>query len=430
MVYHITYREVTQTSRLLGARIMTSLRPSSLWHSFTLLSIFALLSLLKMRKYALCGRFWAEEGHYFYPHISSSPRIDGLFYIFNGHLELITNCVVWVAKQVDFFYAPLVTTYFSWLCQSIPIVIAIYYRATIGLSWLRIFIFIIAVCGLPQSPEVWANSINLHFHFALLTGLIAILPARTSREKWGFRLLLLMSGLSGIPANSLLPIFLIQASRSKSHEKWIQVALLSLTSLLQLSLLVFHGIDATRRNPTTDPLVFWLALVAQHWVSVLLPAEVGRATIERMNLLHYPDAVAWSIVVAATVSYLSVVATAILKSNRLSLTLLSSGFLLAAFCVLTSWGDRQALISAETGGRYFFAPNLLLTLALLLLIPKKLFAILLLTLWASAVLCRTPSYLPGPDWESAIRRAEQQRATTVAIWPYGWTTPYSPAKSE
>lgn len=385
--------------------------------------VFLALSLIKMRGYALHGRFWAEEGPYFFPDIAGLSGVDGLFYVFNGHIELLTNMVIWSAAQVNFHQAPLVTTWGSWLLQCLPVALVIHFRADLGLTFARTLIFVVAVCGLPQSAEVWANSINLHFHFALLAGIIAVLPLNGARQTWCFRGLLLMAGLSGIPANSLLPIFFLLAFWRKEREKWVQTGILGFTTLLQLGLIAFHGIDTTKRAPTTDPAVFWLALTAQHWLSPLLGKKLGGDLIPEMNLLQQSDALAWGLSIAATLLYLAIIGRMWRERATVALACMGTGLFLAAFCVLTSLGDRQALVSVSIGGRYFFAPNLLLVIGLLIWLPAGRLTRIALFVWTLILLSGVRAYIPGPPWQDAYETARQNRSATIEIWPKGWHTP-------
>ncbi len=135
---------------------------------FLTLSLYMLFSLLKMRKYILDGRFWAEEGVFFYTDISKLDFIDSVFYIFNGHLEIFTNITVLISTIFPFKYAPLITTYISLFLQSIPIFLIIYFYKMLSFSRLGLIFFIIIYCSIPQSNEVWTNSINLHFFFSFL----------------------------------------------------------------------------------------------------------------------------------------------------------------------------------------------------------------------------------------------------------------------
>lgn len=385
------------------------------------LAVF-IVSLIKMRAYIPHGRFWAEEGKYFFGDIGALESWQGLFYLFNNHLEFATNIVVWCSTLVDLYHAPKITTFLSWLIQLIPIGLVIHFREQLKLSFYRTLFFVLAASAIPQSSEVWANSINLHFHFALVAAIIAIISILSSPQKWLFRVLLIFAGLSGIPANSLLPIFILIALRSNDKEKWVHVGILTSTTLLQLGLLLTKGLPLEDRSTTTDPLVAWLALVAQHIVAPIFGKTIGKHLIHSLNVLANPGTVAWILVVSISLGYALLWLSVLRRKLESSIYCLLSGLLLALFCILTSLGERKNLISLSGGGRYFFAPNLLLILAILLWIPKKTkrVHIGLLLIWTLLLLKGVRSYTPGEPWPAAYSKSKTLQTEHIEIWPHGW----------
>lgn len=399
-----------------GGAIGTRGETLALWGAVVLLSLF------KMRGYALHGRFWAEEGRDFFRDIAGLPGADGLFYVFNHHLELWTNFVVWCATQVPLLYAPLVTCWLSWLFQLIPIAVVIGFRRHFGLTFARALLFVLAAAALPQSAEVWANSINLHFHFALLAALIAVVPPQRGRQAWILRLLLGAAGLSGIPANSLLPLFVVLAAAGRVRERRIQAGILAATTVLQLTLLAIGGFDLQGRGVATSPLVLWLAVLAQHLVSPLAGTKLAGYAIAQFNLLASRTPSTWAMAIALTVVYLLLWVVVVRRRLGASACFLSAGLLLAVFCVLTSLGNRTVLVSVDAGGRYFYAPNLLLLLGLLNLNlrPWSSRWRSVVAVWVLLSLYGLRVYLPGPAWPEALARAQRERSTEIAIWPNGW----------
>lgn len=395
--------------------------------SWFLWLVVVVLSTIKMRAYIPDGRFWAEEGKYFYGEISSRDGLSGLFYLFNSHLEFMTNLVVWLSTLVDFETAPRVTTLLSWVLQLLPIALVIHYRDLLKLSFPRTLFFVFAVSAIPQSAEVWANSINLHFHFALLTGIIAILPVISPGQAWLFRGLLLLAGLSGIPANALFPVLALIAFQTKSREKWVQTGILGMTALVQLAILISHGFSGSERSLATDPRLFWFVLVAQHFVSPLLGKALGRKLIEPMQDTATSNFASdeWSgwIVAAIATALYGVLIYSILRSrNKMAFYSVLAGLWLAAFCLLVSVGDRSTFISTFVGGRYFFASNLLLVLGILLHIPQlsQRAAMAIVAIWFLALAPGVKSYLGGKPWREALQESGRAQSETVETWPKGW----------
>lgn len=380
------------------------------------------LSAIKMRHYLIHGRFWAEEGTFFYADIAKRNTFDGIFYIFHGHLEIVTNIIVYTSSLVNLKYAPLVTTYLSLAAQFIPIYIMIRYRDSLALSRFNLILIIIIAAGLPQASEVWANSINLHFHFSLVVALIAAISISDGPPKWASRLLLVVSGLSGIPSNFLVPVFAVLAFRTKEKERWIHFFILSFTAFLQILLLVSNGLQSGQRDYFSTPVAFWLAPVAQSVISPLFGFGIGDqlAGILREALHLELAPFLFSIVFSMPLVYFAIIGFAG-KLNSTSVIILSA-FILLFMSIFTALGDKIMLISSAGGGRYFYAPNILLSIALLASIRKYNIFI------AAAVLSLVVSssnnikhYIEGPSWQSNFEVSTDQKDATYKIWPNGWS---------
>ncbi|MBK8166432.1 MAG: hypothetical protein IPK64_10805 [bacterium] len=398
-------------------------RPRSGSVTVALWLAFLAVSFYKMRAYGLDGRFWAEEGRDFFPALIGSEAWRGIVFLYNGHLELATNLVVTLATRVELASAPLVTTWLSWAVQALPVGLLIHARGLIGLSSPRALLFVFATAALPQSAEVWANSINLHFHLALLAGLIALLPTMGGRAAWGLRALLLAAGLGGIPPNALLPVFVWRASRERSRERGIQAGVLGVTTVLQLVLLAAQGFDLQGRDSVTSPLLLWMALLAQHVVSPLLGMRLSGPVIGWFDVLHGGGGTAWALALALSAASLAFMARVARRGPDTARAALAAAGSLAVFCVLTSLGNREVLVSTDVGGRYFYAPNLLLLVCLLLAVPPVRAPgwRLAVLVWVLFALPGLKVYLGGPPWPEALARARQAEATRIELWPAGWT---------
>ncbi len=380
------------------------------------------LCILKMRKYFLNGRFWAEEGSVFYADIAELSWIDGLFYIYYGHLEIITNIVVLLSFLVDLKYAPLVTTYLSLILQALPLLLIIVYYKNIGLSKIAVFALILIAAALPQASEVWTNSINLHFHFSLLVGVISLIEIKTNFQKWLFRILLVLSGLSGIPANFLMPAFLVSWTRTKNKEALVQFFILLSTSIIQLLIIFFSSFEVGDRVLTFNPLLYWYPILSQEIFSPLFGSSTGG---------RLADILATAVNFKLTILFFAVFCSIpIYYFVKFACQSSDYRFIVIAFAVITlsvlslafSLGQNKAeLISSLSGGRYFYASNVLIMLYILLAYQKTknrfiFFLIIFLTLSSIGRVNRTFS---GPDWSQAYQTAIETNSPVVNIWPRG-----------
>lgn len=389
---------------------------------FLTLFLYMLFSLLKMRKYILDGRFWAEEGVFFYTDISKLDFIDSIFYIFNGHLEIFTNITVLISTIFPFKYAPLITTYISLFLQSIPIFLIIYFYKRLSFSRLGLIFFIIIYCSIPQSKEVWTNSINLHFFFSFLVFVILLLKPINNISNWIFRFLLLLSGLSGIPANFLVPAFLLSAIITKEKEKLIQFLILCCTSIIQISLIIRNSLEIGDRNISFDPLLTWLSSLSQIVYGPLL----------RSNYASFPR-----IIYGNEISFLTLIALVLvfitsfflikefiklIKIDKFNYIYIFSMFLLIFFSVLTSLGhDKSNLISADGSGRYFYASALIFYMFLIVNKESlsKLFKIFIIIICLHNILYVHKNF-KGPSWTESLKDACDFNEKFIDIWPYGW----------
>lgn len=379
------------------------------------------LSAVKMRAYLAKGRFWAEEGADFYSAMAGGSALDNIFFLFNGHLELATNLVVYASTFVDLKYAPLVTTYLSLAIQCLPVLILIKYRHTLGLARVPVLLLLVVAVGLPQAAEVWANSINLHFHFSLLVALIAAISIPNGPPRWVSRVLLGLAGLSGIPANFLAPVFGLLALSTREKERWIQFGILAVTALLQIALLAGSNLETGDREFFSTPLAFWLAPVAQSVISPLFGIGVADQLAEVLR--QVPAGHPGSILLAVFFSIpLISLAMAAVKEKRGPIgTLVLSAFILLFMSVFTALGDKMLMISTLGGGRYFYVPNVLLCIAVLASIKRySVFTAVAVFCLVATSLTHVKHYVGGPAWRSNFGASQESEDGTYQIWPPGW----------
>ncbi|MBV1920620.1 MAG: hypothetical protein KUG73_08045 [Pseudomonadales bacterium] len=379
------------------------------------------LSAIKSRSFLLEGRFWAEEGAVFYPGVQNN-----FWFLFNGHLELPTNIVVYLSTLVDLKYASLVTSYLSFAFQSIPIVMLVVYREQFKIKRFALLAVLIISVGLPQSNEVWANAVNLHFHFALLVALIAALPFTDNYPKKTVRGLLFLSGLSGVPANFLVPIYLLRIGCVKNNEVRIQAAILVCTTIIQLTLLFFNYSPSDARGLSFEPAIIMLALASQQIISPLVGSGAAELITHALR-----STLSWGIdfimlFVLACSSVLFLYKRIMFSRVHGAIALSLCGLVLTVASLTTALGDKIDFISPWGHGRYLYAPNILFFLSLGLIVSavrqRVLYTVLCLACVASAVY-GVKSAFYGPNWNDAYARAKKLSVTTVEIWPPGWGMP-------
>lgn len=340
------------------------------------------------------GRFWMEEGTFFFERICPRSFLGGFFYIHEGRLELPANTLVNLSRFVGLRYAPLVTTYGSLILQTLPILLLIAQRRRLGLGFFACASIIALSACLPQANEVWANTINLHFHFSLLVALILMLPTDQSKPwRWTLRGGVLLAGLSGAPANVLAPLFVWRAWREKNRERSIQAAILCATALLQL-ILQATATGVSPRQYSVNFELYGLIVATQQFFVPLL--GLGHTTDLLMTLRrgHGSEFAALPLILAAIVGY-AFLWTVVWRRRRDLAYGLGAAMLLVGLALITRRNDLADMTYHLRGLRYFFAPNMLLVIV-------------------TACLCSRP---PGEEnTPPAVRPIQRGLAIPLATW--------------
>ena len=401
---------------------------------FKFAAVFLAFAIVKSWGFFPYGRFWAEEGTIFFPGICTAPGFDGLFFLFNNHLELWSNLGVLISSFAPTRIAPAITTTYAIILQSIPLAIIAVKRADLGLSNTSVFIVLLAATGMLQAAEVWANTINLHFHFLLAASLILALP--TNGEKWRplSLILLTMCGLSGIPANFLAPLFIVFAILEKCWIRAMQALVITLTAALQIYLLSQSGYQQDRGlTPPLDIILF--ASLTQSYFSLFWGFQGGNLSASLLGPLRHPALTLQTLAGSAFFigSCLLIAKTFNLPNSlrhwepdsRRNTKLILAALVALVASITLAYGDKVDLVSPMGGGRYFFAPNVLLVVLLFSLKakPHLLQSIAMVSVVVFS-LAKLPSAHSGPDWGDAVQLLDEatndDQILKLNIWPTGW----------
>lgn len=374
-----------------------------------------------MRAYALEGRFIFED-KIFYENFYNNSPIKNLFFLFNGHLELPTNLVIQLSQFSTFLYAPLFIVWLSFILQSIPVLLLILYHRRIGIGYCGLLICILGYVGLTQSTEVWANAVNLHFHFACTAALLLVIPSHSPPEAWGFRFLVLISGLSGIPANFLLPMYIWEYLKSRDKNILINCLILAITTTVQLSLIVSSSFEVGNRTFLVNPLFYILPAVPQVIISQFFGNRLGEISANYANNIFQYDPFSIAVTLSLFAVFLYSVIHVFKKSSPTQKTLLFSAITLYSGCIFSSLGDKTDLISTGNGLRYFFASNIIGMVFTVSYAYSHKSKIMFLLLIAFVINCsiRVNQYFGGPPWRNAYLKAMSEKSMTIPTWPYGW----------
>ncbi|MBK1658781.1 hypothetical protein [Paracraurococcus ruber] len=390
--------------------------------SLLLLPAFALI-LLRAPVILTQGRFWAEEGTIYLPD-ALGGWWDALLAPRMGYYSVWTRLAALAAASLPPEVAPLATAWAALLVQLAVIWIALRSDAFPGPLGPPLAAAVLLL-ALP-SGEVWLNTVNSHFHFAV--GAALLLVTAPGRLPAAFRLgFLAMAVLTGPVTAFLAPFFAWRALRQPSRLAGAEAAVVGAGALLQGALLL-AGMAGGARAAGFDP----AALLAALGVKLLALPVLGAGANRAAAVLLGGGTGARLGVVAALSGIAALLLAAVLPQAR-ARVLLAAGIWLALLSIAGALlADPWMAVPPLNAGRYAYAPNALAGLALVavatapaaLLAGRILAAALLAVILAQGMLAwpdRTWA-LSGPDWraEVAAWRADPAR-TSLAIWPAGWT---------
>lgn len=419
----------------------TRLDPRRLPES-TALGLLIYLGLLVWRapEIVLAGRFWAEEALFF-----QQARHTDLFTALAaaplGYLNLPANLAAWLASRVPLELAPRVTVSVALLVQMLPALLLLRGGVPGLRAWWQRWLALLLLLVVPPSQEVWLNSVNAQFHLAIAAALVLVAPAGRGVGAVGRRLVLLLAGLGGVPALFLTPLFWWRTHVEGSGERLGQALVLTLCLLCQGALviqLLMAGVRGGEIYWTAFPLVVLAKQVmlpllgsglTDGWVDALIPLLTMPPT------RHWLAPLLWSLLTAFWLLALSATWRSGARGARY--LLLASMVML----VLGFWGGADlhrpavALGHARAlfAGRYYYAPNVLVALALLNLAVEgrggwQRGVVSTILAWVLVVggldyvhsRARHGFFFDGPSWSLEVVRHRIQGIDTLAIWPVPW----------
>src|SRR4051812_27731353 len=161
----------------------------------------------------LVGRFWAEEGTIYFRDALLGSWADALLAPRMGYFSAWTKLATLAATAVPLEWAPLVTVYAALAVQLMVIWIVARSDAFAG-PVARLLAVAVVLFAVP-SAEVWLNTANSQFHFALVAAVLLVTApgALPAALRLGFLALAAASGPVGV---SLAPLFAWRAWRQPS----------------------------------------------------------------------------------------------------------------------------------------------------------------------------------------------------------------------
>lgn len=404
-----------------------------------LFAAFAVVVLLRIPNVLLQGRFFGEEGTYFFAYAWHMDWREALFHPLGGYLNLVASGGTLLAKElvswgaIPLEGAPFVTALIALAFQLCPALLIVTARDPWLAPRLAKPAALLLIAAAPMAHEVWLHTLHSQFHLTICVALIVACAIPDSRRLRAFRLfLLLLAPLCGPSAIVLLPFLGLRALVERRRERWIELAALALGAALQL--LVFYY-PVTVRSHELVPGTLSALLFVRHAVLPLAGPLAAKDVGFQVFQTVMEDGAGPPVLLASGLTFGLLLFVSLRRWRQPAAWLVVPALLLA---VVSYWGAiarPASLLLPLVGERYSFVPNVMIGLALISLattaggrLAKAAAGLLLVEALVAVIFFTGPKaeMTDGPSWagEVAAWRADPQHR--LRIWPGGWTVDLAP----
>ncbi|HEY1942271.1 MAG TPA: hypothetical protein VGH40_09130 [Roseiarcus sp.] len=405
--------------------------------------LFVALICLRLPNVVWSGRFYAEEGEFFFAYAWHMPWERALWHPLGGYLNLVASASTLLAKVlvekawVPLEDAPYVTEAVALFFQTCPAILILSSRA----SWLRPRWALIAALAVlatpPLAEQVWLHTLHSQFHLALCAAVILATDAEAGLALALFRICLLILGpLCGPASIVMLPFFVARAILEGARARWLQTSALALGSALQLSL--FYSASGAR-SYHIDADVLACVMFVRHLMLPFLGPVLAMRYGHDIRVMVGAGGMPWAIVALSVILFGGLAIVSLRRWREAPAWLLIPGLVLAAVSYFGAIRAGPALLTVEFATRYAFVPQVLIGFALLAFATSrrgrlsKICAVA--TAWIVAVgvvsyFQPLSSLAEGPDWRSEVAAWRADPEHRLAAWPKGWLVDLAPTKAQ
>jgi len=373
------------------------------------------------------GRFWAEEGSFFYVHAWKTAPLAAIFTSFGGYLNLIANVASVAARWlVPIEFAPYVTITIGLVFHLLPALIVLTARD----AWLRPPLIRLAALGVllftPSSAEIWLQTLHCQFELALACALIVTFDTTAGTVAVVRLATLFLAPLCG-PGTAvfLLPLALrLFGDRTKGR----LLQFIALGTGVVIQLVFFYHTQAVR----SFHLPFNVALAVAFCRE---PLEIflgfSHVTQSLISTFHHQLEVNPARIVSADVASVLFFGTAFVVSLyvRPAFWLLLTNASFTGVAIYGSLGGAMEQLDMFLGERYVFVGQTLCGLMIVafaaaakgwLRWPAALITVWMLTI--GIVYYRHPWIdYTGPSWRHEVSLWRTDHRHVIQIWPKDWT---------
>lgn len=388
-------------------------------------------------------RFWAEEGTYFFSYAISHGWFDTVFHVVPlfGFYSLAHNMAGLLATFVPLEQAPFVTTYLGFFSHLLPCCIVIVGNSPFWNTLPKKTLICLGILFIPFG-RMWLNTTYIHFTLALSVFLILLEEMESSNRltKNFYRVIIIISGLSGAVSCFLTPVYLLKAWHSRLNENILQASLLAFFSVVQVAVFIYT-ISNLDPNAQTRFVSFgydklWSIIYFQFGIPFygyhFFNSEIIKSLDFRSFYVVFPHVYPYlgkaTILFKQSASLLSIFLvmayTLFIVINQIR----DKSLQLPAFSFLMMFGlSSVGSVNMMGGPRYTYVPCVIMLIMFLAefynknsgILRKSISAfVILLMLLVSGYAYRNGTEVYPPRWSDEIRTWQKDHNYKIKIWPY------------
>lgn len=401
-----------------------------------LILTFIVLSFLRSPYIFFKGRFMAEDGELYFKSAFEKNFFEHLFYFAPnaGYYNFIANFLSEISTYFPIYSAPLIVAYGSLFFIILPIILILFKNSYLFKNDFQkivaCFLFFITT---PNSPEIWANSINSQIYLFLSSFLILYFKYENNLVRPFEKFILLLSGLSGIYSCILTPLFFIKFYLKKTKNNFYNFLILFFCTLIQSSLIFYTKINnslyARKLDLASEPIFYLKTIIYSFFAKPIF----GRELLQNLDSLFFDlfknsySLIIFFLLIIISIFY--IIRTNFidfLKKDKIIQSLILIYFLVLAVIFIGS-------DNFPPSGRYAAIPGLLFLISLYYVsinFDNKYFKNFLNFLIILSILVGVYEFRPNskyikfldcvncPEWKNEVLKWESNSEYSIKIWPY------------
>jgi len=405
----------------------------------SILILYMLLIAVRVPQIIWPGRFWAEEGSIYFREAYTSNLWDVLTNSNLGYYSLFTKISSIIAAHVvPLEFSPIITMSFSLIAQVLPVWLLLYSKIPSLSSRFYKLVAVGIILFMQPNQEVWLNTINSQFFLFISTAIILISEPNNKLTHIIRLGILGLAGLTGVVSCLLLPFFVFEYIWTRKKYKLYETIMLTTVTTIQLVIVI----NGAGRDMYLDFKVLPFVLLVKQWILPMLGSKV--ADIFSNYVKEYHLYFNYFYVFTVLFPYIIFTIGLIIWGNRHSWILFGASITIASISFFTSVEAQIAdrilgHLSSLGGGRYYYGPNVLMGLALLIPFSKnsdkyiqlrryfRISCIILICLILTNGIYdfinskyRHPWFFTGPSWPVEVEKWRKSKKDELKIWPRPW----------